>query len=106
MNPNLERGLLLYQQSRHELAEKELRQALAADAQDAYAHALLALCLTEQEKFNDATNEAKLGIHLGPDLSFAHYAHARVLYDRNRYNEARFAIQEAIRLDSADADYF
>lgn len=106
MNPSLERALLLYQQSRHELAETELRQALAADPHDGYAHALLALCLAAQERFKDATAEAQRAIHLAPDFSLAHYAHARVLYDRNHYQEARAAIEEAIRLDPDDADYF
>lgn len=106
MNPNLERALLLFQQSRHELAEAELRQALAHEPQDAYGHALLALCLAAREKFDNATAEARQAIHLGPDFPFAHYAHARVLYDRNHYPEARAAIEEAIRLDSTDADYF
>jgi tetratricopeptide (TPR) repeat protein len=106
MNPNLERALLLFQQSRHDLAEAELRQALDHEPQDAYAHALLALCLAAREKFDDATAEARQAIHLGPDFPFAHYAHARVLYDRNHYPEARAAIEEAIRLDSTDADYF
>jgi tetratricopeptide (TPR) repeat protein len=106
MNPNLERALLLYQQSRHELAENELRQALASDPQDAFAHALLGLCLAAREKFDDATAEVRQAIHLAPDFSFAHYAHARVLYDRNHHAEARAAIEEAIRLDSTDADYF
>ena len=106
MNPNLERGILLYQQSRHELAEAELRQALAADPHDPYAHALLGLCLVERERFDDATAETRRAIHLGPDFPFAHYAHARVLYDRNHHKEALAAIQEAIRLDSTDADFF
>ncbi len=106
MNPNLERALLLFQQSRHELAENELRQALASEPDDAYAHALLALCLSEREKFDEATSEARQAIQLAPDFPFAHYAHAHVLYDRNRYPEALAAIQEAIRLDSTDADYF
>ncbi len=106
MNPNLERAILLYQQSRHELAETELRQALASDPDDAYAHALLALCLAEREKFEDSTHEARQAIQLGPDSPFAHYAHARVLYDRNHHQEARAAIAEAIRLDPEDADYY
>ena len=106
MNPNLERAVLLYQQSRHELAEGELRQALATEPQDAYAHALLALCLAACEKFDAATAEARQAIYLAPDFSFAHYAQARVWYDRNHYREARAAIEEAIRLDSTDADYF
>lgn len=106
MNPNLERGLLLYQQSRHELAEAELRQALAAEPHDAYAHALLGLCLVERKQFKPATDEAQQAIHLAPDFPFAHYALARVLYERNHYKEARAAVEEAIRLDAVDADYF
>lgn len=105
MNPNLERGLLLFQQSRHELAEEQLRQALAVEPDDAYAHALLALCLASREQSKDATAEAQQAIHLQPDFPFAHYAHARVLLDRNRLDEAQAAIEEAIRLDPDDADY-
>lgn len=105
MNPNLERGLLLYQQSRHDLAEQELRQALAADPDDAYAHALLALCLTEQEQFKEATDEAQRAVHQAPDDPFSHYALAKVFYDRDRLDEAVAAISESIRLDPTDADY-
>jgi tetratricopeptide (TPR) repeat protein len=106
MNPNLERAVLLLQQSRHELAEAELRQALAADPDDSHAHALLALCLAHRKRFEEATDEARQAIHLAPDFAFAHYALARVFYDRNRFSEALAAIQEAIRLEPEDADYF
>jgi tetratricopeptide (TPR) repeat protein len=105
MSPNLQRALLLYQQSRFELAEPELRQALASDPDDAYAHALLALCLAHREQFDDATQESQQAIHLAPDLAFAHYALAHVLQDRRRYDEAVAAINEALRLEPEDADY-
>jgi tetratricopeptide (TPR) repeat protein len=105
-NAHLERALLLYGQSRHELAEAELRQALTSEPGDACAHSLLALCLAKREQFQDATSEAQQAIHLQPDFPFAHYANAHVLFDRNRLKEARAAIEEAIRLDSGDADYF
>ena len=106
MNAHVERGMLLYQQSRPEMAEAELRQALASEPHDSYAHSLLALCLAQREQFQEATAEAQEAIHLEPDSAFAHYAHAHVLSDRNRLAEAQSAIEEAIRLDSADADYF
>ena len=105
MNPNLERGLLLYQQSRYDLAEEQLRQALAADPDDSYSHALLALCLTEREQFKAATEEAQHAVHLAPDDPFSHYALARVFYDRDRLEEASAAIAESIRQDPTDADY-
>ncbi|HMJ90321.1 MAG TPA: tetratricopeptide repeat protein [Candidatus Acidoferrum sp.] len=105
MNPHLSRALLLIEQNRHELAEQELRQALADEPQEAYAHALLAQCLAARELFPDATAEIQQAIHLAPDFAFAHYVHARILYDRNHHDEALLAIREAIRLDPEDADY-
>ena len=106
MNPNLERAILLYQQSRPEQAEGELRQSLAAEPHDAYAHALLGLCLAQREKFDDATNETRQAIHLAPDFSFAYFAHAHVLFDRNRFSEALDPVNQAIRLNPEDADQY
>src|SRR5262245_54909732 len=105
MNPNLERALLLYQQSRYEMAEGELRQALTAEPDEPYAHALLGICLAERKQFKEATEEAERAVHLAPDFAFAHYALASILQDRAHIPEARRAINEALRLDPADADY-
>lgn len=106
MNPNLQRAILLSQQSRYEMAEQELRQALAAEPDDAYAHALLALCLVHQEQFQAATEEAQQAVHLQPDFPFAHYALALVWNKRNYDKEALAAVQEALRLDSSETSYF
>jgi len=106
MNPNLQRAILLYQQSRHEMAEDELRQALAAEPHDAYAHALLGLCLADREQFKEATEEAQQAVHLAPDFPFAHYTLAHIWHDRNHDPEALASINEALRLDSSDPDFF
>lgn len=106
MNAFVQRGLLLYEQSRYELAENELRQALGIDSQDAYAHALLGLCLSKREQFKEATEEAQQAIHLAPDFPFAHYAHASILHERNRDDEALPVINEALRLDASNPSYF
>jgi len=105
MNPNLQRGLLLFQQGRHEQAEQELRQALASEPHEPYAHALLALCLAQRKQWNEATTEAQQAIHLAPDFAFAHYTLASVLHDRNRFDEALVAIREALRLEPEQADF-
>jgi tetratricopeptide (TPR) repeat protein len=105
MTPHLERAVLLLEQNRTELAEQELRQALAHDPDDAQAHAFLAHCLTERKALEEATAEARQAIHLAPDSPFAHFVHAQVLWDRNRPDEALLAAREAIRLDPAEADY-
>jgi Flp pilus assembly protein TadD len=106
MNQHLERAILLAQQSRFDLAENELRQALVLEPENAHAHALLALCLAQGEKFDEATAEATQAIHLEPTFSFGYYVHARIQLDRNRFGDALNAINEAIRLDSDNADYF
>jgi tetratricopeptide (TPR) repeat protein len=106
MNQHLERAILLAQQSRFDLAENELRQALVLEPENAQAHALLATCLAEREKFDEATAEATQAIHLEPAFSFGYYVHARIQLERNRFADALNAINEAIRLDSDNADYF
>lgn len=104
-SPHLQRALLLQEQGRHELAERELRQHLAAEPEDGFGRAALALSLLELERRDAAEKAAREAIGHAPDLAFAHYALARVLSDRNREAEAAAAIDEALRLDPADADY-
>ena len=43
MGTNLDRGLLLFEQSRYDLAETAFRRELGDDPEDAIAHALLAI---------------------------------------------------------------
>ncbi len=106
MNIHLQRALMLVEQSRHELAQQELRQAIAQDPDDALAHAVLALCLAERESAADALQEAELAIRLAPAEAFVFYVHSVVLSKANRYPEARTRIEEAIRLDPNHPDYF
>lgn len=104
-SPQLQRALVLHEQGRHDLAEKELRQHLAGDPNDGFAQALLAISLLELERRDEAEQSAREAIGQLPDFAFAHYALARVLSARNRDSEAAAAIQEAIRLEPEDADF-
>ena len=105
MTPNLQRGLLLYEQSRFELAEPEFRQSLASDPSNAYTRAMLGLTLAHQARFKEAEAEIAEALKLDPGFAFVHYARARILEHRRRYKEASAAIEEAIRLDPESADY-
>jgi len=100
------RALILLEQSRHDLAEQELRLALAADPDHGSAHAFLAQCLLERDQFHEATEEAKAAIRLAPDFPFAHAVLARTLAARNRPKEALVSAEEALRLDPVDADHY
>ena len=104
-SPQLQRALILHQQGRHDMAEKELRQFLAATPENAFALAVLAISLAELRRRDEAEAAAREAIGHEPDLAFAHYALARVLTDRNRLDDASAAIREAVRLEPDDADY-
>jgi tetratricopeptide (TPR) repeat protein len=106
MTMTFARALLLYQQSRYDLAEQELRRGLAANPEDASGHALLALTLSEQEKKREALQAARQAVHLEPDLAWAHYALAVVLSQQDQYQEAERVVREALRLQPEDASYW
>jgi len=106
MNPRLEYANVLIQQARFDLAEKELRQVLGAEPDDAASQALLALCLSGQKKYKEATQAAREAIARAPDWAFTHYVLASILDDRDRLDEAEVALREAIRLDASDPDHF
>jgi len=105
MGVHLERALVLYEQSRFDLAEHEVRRDLEAEPDNATAHALLGLCLAERGQNREAMWSAQEAVAREPLLSFAHYALASVLQDRERLDEAQQAILEAIRLDPKNTNY-
>lgn len=106
MSVHLARGRLLFQQGRHDLAEAEFRQALAGDPNSDDGHALLALCLSERESFDEAQREAAEAIRLNPDGPFNHFVIGHVLSDRNEFAQAEAAARRAIALDPYDARYW
>jgi len=103
-SPHLQRALLLAEQGRHALAEQELRAHLLDRPTDPMGHALLAMTLSEMERFDEAEASAGVAIGHDPGMAFAHHAMAVVLADRRRSDEAEAAIREAIRLDPMDPD--
>ena len=105
-NPHWQRALLLFNQSRWDLAEEECRRAIGEDPGDSRLHALLARCLSERKEYAEATDAAQHAIHLATDDAFAHASLAQVLVDRKRYQEAEQAIREAIALNPHESNYY
>ena len=58
LGSGMERALLLLQQRRFDLAEKELRQVLATTPEHFPAHAWLSLTLMEMGRYAEAESEA------------------------------------------------
>lgn len=105
-NPHLQRGIMLADQGRWDLAEGELRQGLAAAPDHSLGHAYLALCLAKKDQLDDAEAEAAAAIRSQPDSDFAHYAYASVRERRNDLDDALLSIGEAIRLNPFEPMYF
>jgi tetratricopeptide (TPR) repeat protein len=102
-----QRGWLLAQQGRAELAEAEYRLALADDPHDADTHALLALVLAEQEpRRAEALEEARTAVGLAPDDPFPHYAEAHVHIEAERWGQAQAAAEQAIRIDPDNPGHY
>ncbi len=106
MPANIDRAILLLNQSRYDLAEKELRGSLADDPSDPAAHAFLALCLMGRSEWDEAGREAGAAVRLAPGMAFAHSVAARIFLHQSRREEAESAAREAIRLSPGDAEFY
>jgi tetratricopeptide (TPR) repeat protein len=98
-DPHVSRAALLLEQSRYDLAEAELRLALAEDPDNGRLHSFLALCLAERGALDEAQAEADRGVALEPDAPSAHFMRAQILRKRKRLDEAMEAVAECLRLD-------
>ena len=103
MNPHYDRGLLLFNRERYDEAARELHEAVAQNGDDPFSHGLLAICLSQLDRHQQAMEVARRTIELAPDLDYSHFVLSRVLVDRQKLNEAFDAISTAIRLDPEDA---
>lgn len=99
------RAIQLIDRSRYDLAEKELRLALAKDPEDYWAHAYMGLCQYHLDQHDQAQQSARHAISLLPDEPFGHYVLGLVMLDTKRLREAKEAMLEAIRLNPEEAVY-
>jgi tetratricopeptide (TPR) repeat protein len=106
MSAHVARAQLLLAQSRPADAERELLLALSAQPDDTTALALLSLSRSDQNKGPEALAAAETAIGLAPGNAYLHYVHAAALHRRDRTADARRAIEEALRLNPGEEDYF
>ena len=98
------RGAQLFQLGRHEEAAASFREAIANDADDAEAHAQLALCLAEIEGGEkDALGAIERAIGLEPECGCYHAWRAIILSQMDKGNEALAAARQAVALDPEEA---
>lgn len=97
--PHLRRGQILIQQHRYADAERELGMALASDPEDAWAHALLAICLVHRKAYAEGGARIQQAIQFAPDSAEIRQLAGRVQLERNAYDDAERLFSEAIALD-------
>ena len=105
MTAHIARAQMLLEHSRFGDAEQELRRAILQDPNSGRAHSLLSITLTVQKRYPEAIQQAQLGIGLNPDAAYSYYAMAIAL-KANRPDEAKSAIQKAIRMDPEYTPYY
>ena len=106
MDASYARGQLLYSRGRYAEAEAELRRSLTESPGNPYILALLALTIVAQDRKDEAVKMAQLAIGQSPDEPYPHYALALVYLRCKQLLKAKAAIDEALRLDPYDADYW
>ncbi|CAA9275624.1 MAG: hypothetical protein AVDCRST_MAG56-3360 [uncultured Cytophagales bacterium] len=106
VTPTLQKATLLIEQSRYDMAEKELRTFLTHEPGHTPAMRLLAICLLSQGRPADALETSGNLVGLEPDEPQNLYIHAAVLQHLDRDAEAEQYVREAIRLYPYEADYF
>ena len=104
-NPHFQRGCILIEQGRADLAIESLKQSLALDPANAETHAILALAHQINERWKDAAHHAREALGLNPEQALPHYVLAKVHLENRRLNEAWRAINEALRIDPEDPDH-
>jgi tetratricopeptide (TPR) repeat protein len=100
-----QRAMLLYQQQRWDMAEKELRGLLAQDPEFAPAYAMLGIILSQSNRLDEALAEARQAVTIDPEGDFGYHAVAVVYVARRELREAVTAVTAAIDLNPEDASH-
>jgi len=103
MSSTLDAALAFASQSDWARVVPTARQALAADPEDAVAHAVLGLALAHLQQPTEAVAAGRRSVALAPELPFAHYSLGWALLEYDDPKGAERAAREALRLDP-DAD--
>ncbi|MGF1636592.1 MAG: tetratricopeptide repeat protein [Cyclobacteriaceae bacterium] len=102
----IQKAHLLIEQKRYSEAENALRQILSQEPSNAELLTLLAICLKELDKTDDAIDAIQLAIGSKPDYDPAFYIYALLLYRKGKNKEAMEKIRAAIAFNPYQADYF
>lgn len=104
MNENIQKAQSIIA-LRPDVAAREVREALAENPGDGYAHALLSHCLIALKKKEEALAAAKESIRLAPDEGYSFYALCQCYLQNGQLVEAEVAIDEALDIDPFNVNF-
>jgi tetratricopeptide (TPR) repeat protein len=96
-------GVAFMEQFKHEDAVKQFKQALETDPNFAVARINLALAYFYLNDSRAAVEEARAGVKLAPDNTYAHYALAAALRNEKLYDESLAEFNKVLSIDPRDS---
>lgn len=106
MSIHLERGQLLLQQGRIEMAKKELRLELNQNPSNAYAMGLLGFCLSTEKDHKNAVQLIESAIGLEPNNPYLFYLQAKIYLFANRFDDSIAAADNGLQLNPNGEEFF
>ena len=95
----LERGKILLQQNRVDLAKQEFQKELTNNPNDAYAMGLLALCYSKEKENDKAIQFIEQAIGIDPTNIYLFYLQANIYLHANKIPQAKKAADEGLTLN-------
>jgi tetratricopeptide (TPR) repeat protein len=102
----LQRAQFFADRGRHEEAIREYQAQLSETPENAVVHGLLAMRLADFKLFEPAAFHAREALRCGPNLGFAHFALASVLWKSGQPGSARSSMEAAIQFEPENPSYF
>jgi len=106
MGIHLERGKILLQQGRIDMAKKELRLELSQNPNNAYGMGLLALCHSRSKEKDEAVQLIESAIGLEPNNTYLFYLQAHIYLQANRFDDAKAAANNGLLLSPNEPSLF
>ena len=102
----MERGKILLQQGRIDMAKKELRLELSQNPNNAYGMGLLALCHSRSKENQEAVQLIETAIGLEPNNTYLFYLQSHIYLQANRIEDAKAAANNGLLLSPNEPSLF
>ncbi|MFC1563431.1 tetratricopeptide repeat protein [candidate division KSB1 bacterium] len=105
MNENIEKAFIHIENGKFDLAEEEVRYLLSIEPENNLAFSVLAICLANRERFDQAYKEANNAINIAPEEAYSYFALAIVNQLAGKWLDAENALLQAVELDGGNQVY-